>query len=404
MGIGELLVGGVIGAVLGYALPKVYELLLHQYGQRKIQEFRKRSAKSALYDWIVSFHDVTSSNAAPYSIETLYGPAKIPFVTMNEWLANFQVGASGDPLIIVEENNDKPFKVDRRGIRRRERMGQRLFDAPALYFRSIQVTNGRLQVRARPCSYFEVASSLLKLENETFRRVSRVGRFARSKFREDYFGVENGVFRGRPFSIAASVGVVLQFENSREILLHSRSHETVTYGGMRAVIPYFGMVPMGQTSTARARQEWRSNSNDTLVEANIVKEYCEELFSYDDLILETDLRTLTPSWLWTKPQACELRELLDSGRAELRCLGFGFDGLNGSATLSFLLMINDPLASRALEKNISGNWEVASLSGARGSIELVPLRHDALAPLLESRIFSYGSAFTVSRALSLYGY
>lgn len=398
----ELLVGGVVGAVFGYALPKAYEAGLAQWASRRVEEFRRRSSNAQLYDWIVDYYRDWPGTERLHSIRI--GPKEmfIPFLTRPEWLVNYRIGEGPTPLLIPQNTDDR-FPVDAAALRRRERMGQRLFDDPALYFRGISTTGERLELQVGACSYFEVASSLLALEDETFRQTSRLGRIRRPRYREQRFGVDDGQFRGRPFSVAASVAVVLCFDESRELLLHSRSHETVTYGGMQAVIPYFGMVPIGGGAGRSGRTGWREGPHDRLVEANVIKEYCEELFSYDDLILDSQIRVLGDQWLWAKPQAQELRDLLDEGGATLRCLGFGFDGLNGSATVSFMLLIEDVEASERIERTLSGNWEVAQRSRASESLRLVPVRCEVLDPLLEQRVFTYGSAFTVTRVLELYG-
>ncbi|WP_156148897.1 hypothetical protein [Rhodococcus sp. MEB064] len=286
------------------------------------------------------------------------------------------------------------FKVDDRLIRQRQGVGQRLFNAPALYFREIRVNAGALQISVGSCSYFDIATSLIRLENETFRGL-RLRKERPQPYRDRaLYPTDSSRWTGDPFSVAASVALILGKEGDEELLLHRRSFETVTYGGMQAVIPYFGMMPIDPP-----RGSMQGLDIDYVAVVNIIKEYCEELFSYDELIDHNSHNIVDPDWIYNIREAADLKSWLVDGRAELSCLGFGFDALNGSATVSYSLWIKDEQLVRGVRRKFNGNWEVDSAKGA--SMRLYPLRSAELAGLLLDRDLTYGSAFTVSRVLEL---
>jgi hypothetical protein len=397
----ELVIGGIVGAAFGYVLPKGYESakerIHHSAGQRR----RALLASPKLYEWVIRYYQRCGRASELYTVQIGDSQETIPLLTSAEWLTSFRVGKGYPPLVCDHGQATRQFSIDQRGLTRRERMGQRLFNAPALYFENVRREGERLQVDARRCGYYHVATSLLALEEETFKAVRSKG-LRSTPVRDWWLGSPKdgrGQIR-KPFSIAASVALVFNTNTGPRILLQTRSHRTVTYGGLGAVIPYFGVVPLaGIQEVARVDEIGEVD----LLETNLAKEYCEELFSYDQLVEETKLRQADPRWFWTLPEAKEMRDMLDAGNASFRCLGFGFDGLNGSATLALMLMFDKPEFADDIIQRIICNWEVADRSTEAESIEFVDLPSPHLESLFASRRLTYGSAFTVGRTLQHLG-
>ncbi|MFJ4929787.1 hypothetical protein [Streptomyces sp. NPDC088736] len=397
MDIANLLLGGIVGAFLGYVLPKSYESTRARVQDRTRRRRREVMASARVYTWVIEYYRRRNRSAELYVVDTGTQQVTIPFLTRPEWQKAFRVGSGFPQLIRSSGVVGQNFPVDRRGLAKRERMGQRLFNAPALFFESLETNDDRVFLNAGRCDYFHVATSLLSIEEETFRAV-------RSRFRtptpvrDKWLGNPRdtqGTLR-KPFSIAASVAIVFRGDGTPCVMLQTRSHETVTYGGLRAVIPYFGVVPVERP---RGYHNPGIENSIDLLETNLAKEYCEELFSYDRLIEESKLRGVDARWFWEFPEAKELRSLLDSERATLWCLGFGFDGLNGSATLALMLQIDDQYVTDSLMRRIAGNWEVADRTTDGGAIELMEIPSLQLESLFTDHQLTYGSAFTLGRIL-----
>ena len=118
----------------------------------------------------------------------------IPFISRPEWLFDVGVGSTSLPLVVVSNNSTPDFPISKGAIKRRKRLGQKLFNAPALYFRSIEVKGEAIQIQAGVCGYFEILSSLIRLENESYRASTSVLRVLGSPFRKLHFGEELGAF------------------------------------------------------------------------------------------------------------------------------------------------------------------------------------------------------------------
>jgi hypothetical protein len=155
------------------------------------------------------------------------------------------------------------------------------------------------------------------------------------------------------------------------------------------------MVPMAMSAPRSALR------GAGLMELNVLKEYCEEIFSRDDLVDERNLRILDPVWIGEYPEAGELSDQIADGRATLRYLGLGFDGLNGNPTIAVALHFHSSDSLERLTARARGNWEVDG--GAGKGLEIVPLEAIAIGPLIQGRALTYGSAFALVRALQVLG-
>jgi hypothetical protein len=163
----------------------------------------------------------------------------------------------------------------------------------------------------------------------------------------------------------------------------------LTYPSTKAVIPNFGLEPnigggVGELS---------------LLFCNTLREYLEEMHNYEDLIGESrEHQRLAPDWFKDLPEAKHLLKLRDEGSFLLEFLGFGFDGLNGTATIALLAAITDVNEAHQLRTSFYVNWEVASANINEPPIIFVDFKSELLRDYVKLNCIQYGSAFTISLA------
>ena len=172
------------------------------------------------------------------------------------------------------------------------------------------------------------------------------------------------------------------------MIVHTRSHETITYGGTKSGIPCFGFSPIPANS-----------SRDDVWLYNFVREYCEELFSYDDLIETVSKKRGLADWFFDLPEAKELLDQYEKKSLTCEFMGFGIDALNGTATLAVLVIVRDVQFSNRLKHRIQANWEVAMRSLSVEPLEFVEITSNKFRDWLKTGSLHFGSAFTLSRAL-----
>lgn len=388
MDVSELILGGVLGAILGMALPFALGQGRNKLTGMRVRSLRSRPLQTSIYDWILKYHLKQLAQWEAY-IPPTPSAAPVPFFTKPEWLTPRDAWKTALPLVI--DTGNKGSARDRANIiMRRTKLGQTLFNAPNLCLTSLREEPHGVTIIADRFSYYDAAASMIQLEDETARCAAR-GR-GRAKFREAQFGLSaSGAPRDLPFSLGGGVVLLLGRDGETEVVLHRRSHKTLTYGGAWGVFPYFGFSPFG---AARGRTHAMGTT-----ELNLVREYCEELFNQEDLVDERAIQILDPSWLLGTSEARRLVDQLDQGGATLTFTGFGIDGLNGNPTLGLLLHIKDGAMVDHIKEQLRGNWEVDDEDSE--GVLIMKFDAETLAPLFEARQLTYGSAFCLGRALEL---
>jgi hypothetical protein len=390
MNLVELLVGTILGAVFGYLFPKWYEDLRHRLQKRNQRQRQSLLDQGVIYDWLLTYYRSREEGNSLFDCRIGGFQMKLPFLTTSRWQTVSSVPPEGNVLLEHEGPADEPFEIDKRLIRKRRQLGQRLFNEPTLYLDQLEERNGSLTLHVRSCQYFQMITLLAGLEEETFKAARRKA-FGRVPLRDASL---RNLARARqlarkPFSIGCVAAVAIRTIDSYEVLIQTRAHSTITFGGTKSCIPNFGLMPaigaQGQTN---------------LLFYNFLKEYCEELFSYDQLIEVTTQRRADPCWFYSLSEAQELLERMEDGEFTLESLGFGFDALNGTATIALLAMIDDIRFSANLKRKLCANWEVARQTlDLTSSIEFVDYRSPKLETWLRENKYHFGSAFTLSRAI-----
>jgi hypothetical protein len=378
----------IIGTVLGLLLPLIAKNIQTSYLSRQL-ELRKRAfSPENIYNWLIKYYDLHHSLNDLYNCKIGRFERRIPFITDLRWQFNHTISDKSNDILDYSESEKSNFYINEKLLEQRKRFGQTIFNEPILYIDYIEDLNDTIKLHVKKCSYFETATSLIELEEETYKAYKK-NNFKNLKLRDNCFSnlaITKQIFH-RPINMGCLASFVIKTETSYEILINTRSYSTMTYGGAEAVLPQFGLIPIdGEQKKAQ-----------NLIFYNFIKEYCEELFSFDELILKSNVKSTNPTWFYKLDQASELISLWEKGDFNLEYLGFGFDALNGSALITVMALINDVNTGENLKSQIRANWEVESDS--KDSIQFVDIKDKKLEEWLRLNKYQYGSAFVISRTL-----
>lgn len=380
------------GALAGSVATEVIHPLKEYYAEKRrnrLAEQRQAFLSSGqVFDWLISYYSGLGLLSDLFCCKIGSFECRIPFLTKNSWCAPPQSG-SIDDVIGYSESYEERFPVNDRIIRRRASLGQNLFNEPTIYLDRIEENGAGFKLQTRTCSYFQMFSVLAALEEETF-AAARGKRCTKSPLRAEMCQSLQVAQKGavRPVSVGCQVVLAVSSGDSYQVVVQTRSHSTVTFGGTKAAIPVFGLSPVPALGVP-----------EDLLTYNILREFCEELFNYESLILEMGQRRPNPRWFYELPEAKLFIDLKARGQLTLELLGGGFDALNGSFTLAVLCKILDAPAAEIIAANISANWEVAEYRGGGPSIAFVPANSPMFEQWLRDKAYHFGSAFAFSIAL-----
>ncbi len=387
----SLVIGGVVGAIFSILGQEIWNKHLFSSVLKRSNILKRHSLLEGqtIYDWIESYYVNAGKESDLYLCKIGSEVMRIPFLTSHKFSnINLSISEFSSQFIFAGQS-DRSFSIFNHLVRRRKALGQILFDEPTIYLDSIRWKDNKFIVIGKSCRYFEMFSLLAKIEEETYSSMSS-GKKQKTPVRDKIlpnFETASQV-KHRPISIGCQVAMFFRTQNSWEILLQVRSHSTITFGGTSALIPVFGLSPIGESC------------GEELILHNIVKEYCEELFDYEDLIKIANSRRPSPLWFLKIREAKEFTQGMNESKIKIFFNGMGFDGLNASLTLSFAVIIEQELSCE-IKDRINANWEVATTEEAELPIEFIDYRSPKLGDLLRSKSLHVGSAFSISRGLQM---
>jgi hypothetical protein len=394
-----LVVGAILGTILSWLFPKLISTI-----QSKLvnQETRRRNdllRSGQLWDWLVEYYSNKGKHNELYSCNINGFEAKIPFLSLPEWSFTRLVSRQHDNLLKYARSAIPKFPRDMKRIMRRSFYKQRIlpFDEPVLYLDRISQVNNYIHLHVKECNYFQVATRIVNLEDESFRaaysqKTFKIFNFqTRTPYRNQYLpDIETGLARSGLTPIAVGCAVVVAFklyDNSYEIILHQRSQETITCGGTITVLPNYGIAPL--------RGNVKLSSTGILFN-NFIREYLEELFNHEELIHCLELRKTNPQWFYDIHEA---QKIISSSSFNIEITGIGFNAANGVLNIAMLARIDDCHLCNELRQSISGNWEVQEPTLDKDVIEFVRIDSDKLSTYLKTKRYNPASAFAVARAL-----
>jgi len=395
MNIIDVSVGAILGQVIA-SLIKVSKSALVQYRHKKIIHLQKIAMNTPHNtEWLLSYYKLNNRESDLYDCRIGKYEIKIPFLTKKEWCFFQKIdlnNGSDNPLIIFSDANNN-FPISHAIINRRKESGNVILsDSPCIYLDRVE-TDGKqnkISFHVKPCTYYQVFSNMVQLENETFNAI-KVNRYTNTPCRDNYISSvsQAELLKIKPFGLGCAVLLALQTKDGYELLIHERADNIATYPKAIAVIPNFGMEPI-------SGHQFQTLRHNELLLNNFLREYVEEIFNYEDLVTQAASKKINPFWFYENIE--EARIMLDAIRNDTLhfvFLGFGFDCLNGVPIVSFLGLVNDQKAINSIKENSEANWEGKS-------IDLIDTSRNyyLLEKWLQEQKYHPGAAFTISRAQS----
>ncbi len=391
LSIGSTLFGAILGAIFGMALPALRNRLAELVRSFKVNRRNKLLQSGRVTDWLLTYYRNNGAHVYLYDCRIGRTEVKIPFLTSPEWQVHHIIPSCGEMIVTASLGPKQDFPHKLRLIKRRSSLGQWVFGEGNTFYLDRIVSQPELNVFVRPCHFSQMATKLIELEEETFSAAkSRLKRKTplRDRCLRDLLTASKVI--ERPFSVGCTAVFAIRNDDNFQLLLQTRSTSTITFGGSKAVIPNFGLEPN--------RNEGGQSKHGILFH-NFLKEYCEELFDYEELIDIQAQRRPTPDWFTCLPEARELLQLYDEGMFRLEFLGFGIDALNGTGSIALLAIVNDSSFSSKLRESITANWEVASPTPNDEAIAFIDYKDPILETWLRDGRLQYGSAFTIALAI-----
>jgi len=379
----------ILGAILGAVVPVIYTNVINFYLNTSRTTRQKMLESGNSYDWLIEYYKRRGGLNDLFDCRIGKLEIKIPFLTKKKWNEYKNNLLDGEDFLNYSETLNQDFPVDKKLIRKRTLLKQRLFNEPTLYLDRLDENEKSIELHIKKCSYFQMFTLLASLEEETFKAI-RSNTFSNTPIRDTTCAntITAQQIHARPSSIGCQVAIALRVKTGYEIIIQTRSHSTITYGGAKALIPVFGLSPIVGES-----------AYSNILFYNFIKEYCEELFDYEELITLMTTNRVDPYWFYNLPEAQEIFGLIERKLLALEYLGFGFDALNGSSTIALLAVIDDVEYSKNIKKKISTNWEVAQRSFDTMPLEFIDYKSPKLEEWLQRKEYHFGSAFTLARAL-----
>ncbi|BAL87775.1 hypothetical protein AMIS_25550 [Actinoplanes missouriensis 431] len=384
-----------IGALFGAALALVPAAARRLRALRSSRAARRRGdllRSQRVRDWLLTYY--ARRGVALFTADINGTTTTIPVIAPDEWIFNRRLEMTADWPLTQRPAPASPPQPDMRAIRRRLRLGTKLYETSqrSLYLDVVQPDEDTL-LATRPCRYFALASSLIALEDETFAGAAGGWwRRIRTPVRDRFLPgpPQAGVARPAPFSVGVLAVFAVRTSHSYEIAIQSRSGEVLTAPNAKAVIPNFGLA---ENELAGHR------SKLGIIGYNLVKEYLEELFDYEELIGEVLERRHDPDWFLNFPEARDLLDREPDGMLTLTCLGIGIDCLSGTTTVAVLVDVEDALFGASLKKKIIANWEVSMPTPGSPPVQFIDHRDSRLSAWHERAEYQPGSAFALALAL-----
>lgn len=126
------------------------------------------------------------------------------------------------------------------------------------------------------------------------------------------------------------------------VLLQKRANNVAVSPGLHNVVPSFQILaPEGVGDVFDIRDD-------------LIREYLEELFNFDDVIHTADRKQASRHWYLGEPEARALSDGLRDGRHRFEILGMGIDLVHGGLHLACLLELS---SSREDFYRLTANWE-----------------------------------------------
>ncbi|WP_159080681.1 hypothetical protein [Nocardia suismassiliense] len=388
------LLGAIFGVLLGI-LPRWRASLLKWRVSIKVRKRQALTTSGAVNRWLIHYYDrhglslfVSEINGNTKYVPVLYDPRLI-FTRI--------LDLKMDWPLKVEPQRPIPFRIDHKLLNRRREMGAVLFQSwrKSMHLDRIEFAHPP-EISIRPCEYFEIATTLLGLEEETYlctKWSSRWRRWRRPKapLRDTHRQTLplEGHRQPLPLSVGSNTVLVIKIGGDYQVAIQTRAETVITSPNSKAVIPNFGFEP---------NEFAGGKSSYGIVFYNFVREYLEELFDYEEIIGRSRWAQ-SPDWFLRLPEARTLLTAVSNRKFTLAYLGTGIECLSGTATIALLAIVEDDNVIEELMQQLTPNYEVAAPSTTQAPVEFISINDSRLAIWHEQGKYQASTDFALALAL-----
>lgn len=394
LSITSLIIGTVSLLLSFWALYK--DQIILYLKQRRKKNYENIPLKD-IYTWLCKYYN-KKKGVVLYTCSINHDYI-IPFIIKKEWLQTSDIKSIKAPFLKLSKLEKKSTLTRRQSRLIDEKIsywGQTLFNGKTLCI--CNNANDDDAIHYTEVSYFDLAGCIIEYENETFKAIRNP--FSNTPLRDRYLVDIQSIMDGtvtRRISMGGSVVVCMRRSSGGyNILLHTRSNDVVTARGAKSIIPQFGFESISKKEKDLFSEEKYPNAS--IVVYNIIKEFVEELYNYEELIMNIGSKKTMGKFSDIE----EVKLLLDLYSKDLMriiYLGHGFEMLIGTKILSFLMIVEDEKISEQLISQFDFNWEIDE-SGE--CIEMIDLTKPGI-KLLDNYQKNYeltsSSSFALSQAL-----
>lgn len=133
--------------------------------RKRARDKRKNTLIDKSEEWLKEYYGKNNRKGDLYNL-LVKDQAIIPYLTRKAWY-----GSHVKDTVVVIKNKDNPcrVKIDKRVIRNRTNIGQRIWNDPTLCFRGISKHKNKIQIEVGVCQYFQYLSTCGKVEDELYK-------------------------------------------------------------------------------------------------------------------------------------------------------------------------------------------------------------------------------------------
>lgn len=390
-----LIAGAALGAVFA-EFPRMIRALKKWKNQKSSRRRAEMTLDGSLDRYLIQYYGALGIE--PY-VASIHDETRSLAIFVPEVLSfKKEVYMDEEWLILEKEERVEPYPIRARSIRKRQRMGARIYPSrhDCLTYEEVRYAQ-EPRIYARPCNFMHIASSVIPLEDETFfaasHAITRRWRKSRTaRVRGDWLPRELGPGQKskQAFQLGGAFVFAIKTESSYEVAIHRRSAKVATDPGKRAVIPVCGF---------ESNRIGNIKSSMGVIFYNFLREYLEEMHDYEDLIGEMAQRRLDPDWFAELDEAKKIISLYGAGEFSLMYLGTCIDWFSGTMGVCVVATLENTAEGRQIKRNLRANWEIAEARGADPAIEFVDISDPRLAQWHHEGAFSTISNYSLSIAL-----
>ena len=357
----------VVLAILTWTVEDFWRRTLGRLGrtrrQLRIRRDLVRNDAARMSARIAEVYRQRQSDASLFSATTVNDAPLLPLLVTSESLRSFELADSAEAWVTIGRHDRASFDVDDKLVRQVLASGRRLTDDAVLFADGIhELGSGRSRIVAGVTGYRSAITLASRVER-TVKGATGMGAVpwtALATLPGALSAISGSL---RPMVLGSDAVVAFQDGDRYLVPIHRRSAETINAPGAHTVTPAY---------TYESNRVGQFSSRFGVVTYNFLREYLEEFWGDENLVVASSAPRAHPDWILDSEQGRRLVDEVDSGRVTFHALGVAVDVSSCCLSLPLVAVFDSPEFLR-YTMNAPGCWESARASGGRPAIEFFDL-------------------------------